>query len=315
MDKSINIAKGIAISSMVIGHAISHETYLSMFIYKWHMPLFFFVSRFFFKYNKYTFKDFLIRKIKTLYMPFIIWSLLILSLHNLLVKIHIDSLPYYGLQEFKMLTYRIIFELKQYEPLLGTFWFLIQLLIVNILSYIFFSFLKYIKESIHLTAKFFILFLSLSFSILSNKYDICIYYNINYITFLALAFFITGNILKSFHLIGKRQLIYSTLILLISKWSFKEMINLSYNEIIFYYLIGICGIIIIYNLSIILTNTRFVGNIFSYMGQRSISIMILHFSCFKLVSMLIIYYYKLPISYMSSHPVIENVLMENIHIY
>lgn len=57
----------------------------------------------------------------------------------------------------------------------------------------------------------------------------------------------------------------------------------------------------------ILTNTRLIGNIFSYMGQRSMSIMILHFSCFKLVSILIIYYHKLPVSYMSSHPIIENI--------
>lgn len=308
MDKTINIAKGIAIFSMVIGHVINHESSLSIFIYKWHMPLFFFFSGFFFNIQKYKFKNFLIRKIKSLYIPFILWSLLILGLHNFLVKIHIDSLPYYGLHEYKLLTYRIIFELKQYEPLLGTFWFLVQLLAVNIFSYLFFLCIKYIRKDIHFIAKSLILCLSVILSILFNKYNICIYYHINWITFLALVFFITGNILNSFHLTGKKQLIYSTLFLfIISQWSFKEMINLSYNEIILYYLSGICGIIIIYNFSMILTNTGFIGNIFSYMGQRSMSIMILHFSCFKLVSILIIHYHKLPVSYMSSHPIIENI--------
>lgn len=56
MDKTINIAKGIAIFSMVIGHVINHESPLSIFIYKWHMPLFFFFSGFFFNIQKYKFK-------------------------------------------------------------------------------------------------------------------------------------------------------------------------------------------------------------------------------------------------------------------
>lgn len=292
---------------MVIGHVLSHDHILSIFIYKWHMPLFFFFSGFFFDPKKYTLKDFLIRKIKTIYIPFVVWSLLTLYLHNYLIKVHIDPLPYYDFSTFKLFTYRIIFELKQYEPLLVTFWFLIQLLIVNILAYLLFLFYKLTREKYLRFQQYVTIILSLSLCIIFNKYNICLYNHINYITFLALSFFFTGNILKSFSMIGKGKLISSLFIILISDWSFQEMINLNYNKTIFYYVAGISGIIIIYHLSITAENIKIIKELLSYIGKRSISIMILHFISFKLINILIIYYYKLPTSVMSDFPIIENV--------
>lgn len=41
MNKTVNIAKGLSIIAMVIGHVLSSDNILTIFIYKWHMPLFF----------------------------------------------------------------------------------------------------------------------------------------------------------------------------------------------------------------------------------------------------------------------------------
>lgn len=143
-DNTVSIARGIAIIAMVVGHAVPHDTLLATFIYKWHMPLFFFFSGYFFCVDKYSFGKFAYRKIKSLYIPFVIWSLLLLSIHNVLIKYHISDGTIIDLHTFKLFAFRIIFQMRQSEPLLGTFWFLVQLFFINFLAY----FIFYVKKKI-----------------------------------------------------------------------------------------------------------------------------------------------------------------------
>lgn len=72
----IDTAKGMGLLLVIAGHL--NVPYLSTWIYFFHMPLFLFLSGVVFSPDKYTFKDFLIKKIKTLVVPyfslgFIIW--------------------------------------------------------------------------------------------------------------------------------------------------------------------------------------------------------------------------------------------------
>lgn len=310
-DKSVNIARGMAIIAMVIGHAIDSDSFLRIFIYKWHMPLFFFFSGYFFDMNKYKFKDFAMKKFRVLYIPFIFWSLFILCLHNALVTYNINTPPYIDLQKFKIFAYRAVFEMRQYEALLGTFWFLSQLLFVNLLAYA----IYYIKKRIiRYNSNFVdlgIILLLLIGSIAFCKYHILFYHNIDYITLLALAFFVTGKLLKP--IIQRQrnyQLIFSIIIILFSEWSFQEMIALQYWDIAVYASVAICGIIMIYNLSEIIGKNKYASTLLSFVGHNSFSIMILHFASFKIVSLLIIIYYALPIRTLSNHPVISGVTWE-----
>ncbi len=68
----IDIAKGIGIICVVIGHVIPYGP-LWYFIYSFHMPLFFFISGMVCNYSKYTIKAFVYRRLKTLLIPFIFW--------------------------------------------------------------------------------------------------------------------------------------------------------------------------------------------------------------------------------------------------
>lgn len=308
MNQTVNIAKGIAIISMVIGHVISSENFISIFIYKWHMPLFFFFSGYFFNAEKYSVQQFLYKKIKTIYFPFVFWSLLILYLHNILIDVHINPLPYYDLQKFKILTYRIIFELRQYEALLGTFWFLIQLLIVNILACIIFQITtNKLSPKYFYYSKICILIISLICCIIFNKYHLLFYYHFGWISLLSFSFFVSGYILKSYDLSKKWILIFSIIVLTFSGQSFKEMIALNYNEILPYSITALCGIILVYNISSIIKNIQLIGKLLSFIGQQSYSIMILHFASFKIVSYLIVKYNNLPSDNIAEHPVIHNV--------
>ncbi len=75
----MDVAKGITILLMILGHAAIPEP-LSNFIYSFHMPLFFIASGWMTNWNKYSISDFAIRKAKSLAVPFIIYSSIVLVL-------------------------------------------------------------------------------------------------------------------------------------------------------------------------------------------------------------------------------------------
>lgn len=71
-DKSIDISKGIGIISVVYGHLVC---LIEREIFLFHMPLFFLLSGYFFS-AKDTIRDFLIKKIKSLLLPFLLFYIL-----------------------------------------------------------------------------------------------------------------------------------------------------------------------------------------------------------------------------------------------
>lgn len=76
----IDIAKGIAIILMVLGHT-SIPTFFSNFIWAFHMPLFFIASGWTTNWQKTNFKGFTKRKLQTLLVPFLIYSFFVILLH------------------------------------------------------------------------------------------------------------------------------------------------------------------------------------------------------------------------------------------
>lgn len=77
----LDVAKGITIILMVLGHS-SIPDGLSRFIYAFHMPLFFISSGWVTNFTKYNIVDFILHKARTLLLPFIIYSAIVLVLIN-----------------------------------------------------------------------------------------------------------------------------------------------------------------------------------------------------------------------------------------
>lgn len=69
-----NILKGIGIFLVILGHAGSVNGNIINVIFSFHMPLFFFISGFFFKET--TLKDFLVKKGKRILIPYALFSFL-----------------------------------------------------------------------------------------------------------------------------------------------------------------------------------------------------------------------------------------------
>lgn len=90
----IDVLKGIGIILVVFGHVYSKNP-VSIWIYSFHMPLFFALSGFIFaaySYNKkVSFKDYFIKKLKSLIVPFILFRM-ILVLYWLAVERHFREL-------------------------------------------------------------------------------------------------------------------------------------------------------------------------------------------------------------------------------
>lgn len=77
-DQRWDIFKGFAVFLVVLGHLTDDNTVLETLIYTVHMPIFFIVSVYFawYSFEKNTVKDNIIKKTKTLFLPWITWSAL-----------------------------------------------------------------------------------------------------------------------------------------------------------------------------------------------------------------------------------------------
>ena len=87
------IMKGIAIISVVFGHC-PPNSFVSNFVNQYHLSVFFFVAGYFFK-EKYldSLRMYIVRRIKSLYMPFVSFCLAFLLLHNLFYQVGFYSEP------------------------------------------------------------------------------------------------------------------------------------------------------------------------------------------------------------------------------
>ncbi|WP_261379745.1 acyltransferase family protein [Bacillus licheniformis] len=71
----IDVSKGVGIILVVLGHTPTPD-WLKTFIFAFHMPLFFFLSGLVYHDGNMTFTSFLLKKIKTLLLPYFIFSVL-----------------------------------------------------------------------------------------------------------------------------------------------------------------------------------------------------------------------------------------------
>lgn len=120
----IDLAKGIGIILVLIGHSKFLPITLKNYIYSFHMPLFFILSGYVFS-NKYNFKDFLKKKVKTILFPYLFFFViyfLFFSFKDLYLGVHHIFNNFIGL----------FFQLNGY---VYAIWFLICLFFTQIIFY------------------------------------------------------------------------------------------------------------------------------------------------------------------------------------
>ena len=123
---SFDILKGIGILYMVLGHSSAGGDAMSHYIHAFHMPLFFFVSGYFFNVKKYpTFKAFLWNELRTIMLPYTFFVILCQPLHYLYTKEF--DFKYFILSYFTSNHNRI--------DVSGAYWFLLCFFSVHILYF------------------------------------------------------------------------------------------------------------------------------------------------------------------------------------
>lgn len=80
----LDVAKAIAIILMVMGHT-SIPQMMNNYIFAFHMPLFFIASGWTTNWSKYSYRNFVWRRVKTLLLPFVIYSIIVL-----LIQMHFE---------------------------------------------------------------------------------------------------------------------------------------------------------------------------------------------------------------------------------
>ena len=286
----IDIAKGIGILLVVIGHSIDGHHLPGLYISSFHMPLFFILSGLCFNESKYPhFIPFLEKRIKTLLLPLAYFTVIMLILSTLLLK------EYYPLTK---LTYKF--------P--GATWFIFILFLSELFYYVTNRLLPGKKGKIlFLTGCLFI-------SAILHRKNITLPYNLCSI-FIAIFFYGLGHTLKNniISTITNVNKIIGILFLVIpalSVYFTKQSIDLNSNSLPFpegYYcliaIIGSMGILIASNKWFLLETP--VKRILLFIGQNTLTILVLHMFFISLCS-----HYITPfISAKLLYKIIEQLLM------
>lgn len=279
-DTSIDIAKAIGIILVVLGHT---EFFMKDFVYQFHLPLFFFLSGFVFNLSKIKSpKEFFIKKIKSLYIPFITFEIIFLIFHNLFVNIGFyNELSNFNLTySFRdyIINFLKILTMGYGEQLAGPLWFLIATLEINII----FAILA--KASDKIEKKFPILLLMISIIL----FFVGCYTNLPRMlsqSLIGMFFYCCGYIYKRYE--DKIKFKYPFFIISIAVLILCTVFNtvdISQLDITFKTLLIVSGLAGVYSVLFISKKFNFLKNKFIlYCGKNTIYILALHCLVFKIL--------------------------------
>jgi len=303
----MDIAKALAIILIVVGHAQSPFT---NFIYLFHVPLFFFVSGYFYK-TKYALHPLLFvkRKIIKLYIPFLIYELIFLMLHNYFITIGIYgsnyNVHYYNNNDFIYYFINTI-TFGNSEQLLEVMWFVTSLFTVHTLfvntNFLILKINRFNREII----RFIIIFTYFIIGLTLSSLNISLMRQID-TSLVAIFIYYLGYLYKVYEKKIPFNIYFFTLSLLtliIGSYSPKiDMLFNHYNNPFMFVFNSICGIYFIIYISKQFLNKNI--KIFTSLGKKTLIVMALHFLAFKIINIIQIYVYNYDISRLAEFPIIS----------
>ena len=279
-DTTWDAIKGIGIILMVVGHS-GCPMYIRNFIYLFHMGLFFYISGKFLKVNRGgQIIDFLKRKVKGLYKPFVVWSIIFTVLHNLFYKFG----WYNDIYSIKQLVWSVVkvFAFKDVsENLIGPIWFLKSLFFGSVLTYII---CLIPKRSVQM---FIVIILYVVSWYLGEHY---LPYLINREIGIVIAIYL-GFLLKDWvPVCNKLHLILLILILSFSAFFVKiDVVGCIWGPLGALPILTLLGVVFMFNIVTFIKNKfDIVFNGLSYLGKQSIYILILHWTAFHILSSILV---------------------------
>lgn len=121
----IDIARGIGIILVIIGHLPINNDFLLEWIYSFHIPLFFFISGYVYK-NDLTLRQFIMKKTKTIIVPYY-------SMAFILITFNVLFLKFQG--NFTAATFWVMLRGILVQDRFWTIWYFAALLVVEVIFY------------------------------------------------------------------------------------------------------------------------------------------------------------------------------------
>lgn len=311
-DNSVSIAKGLAIILMVLGHAQCPEL-VNKYLVMMRMPLFFFMSGYCFK-TKYLddARGYLWKRVTGIYWPYLKWSLFFLLVHNICFHLNIYSDEYgfegrvsslYTPSDFIHRAVSITTKMMKHEQLVGGYWFLKSLFVGSI---IFYATMKLLKG--HKVGMVLLLLLSLLLAYTNWKIP---YFHVGYCEFLAAFYLYCGHLYKNYQLNWHHNtwlnIVFVVIVGIGSVYWPASMLHLPYVKMLPYVVTSIMGLLVIFNISQHVSQCEHskIKQFLVYVGNYTFNVLTWHFLSMKLVSLMLIAIYDLPIKRLSEFPAIE----------
>lgn len=282
---SIDIVKGLGILCIVLWHLQGTAggdsrvlVFCRNYVNQFHLAFFFFMSGVFFKRDE-SWKSFLIKKIKRLYIPFVLANLLFLVFEFILHRITGDGQQ---ISSYLKWAVQICFGIS-WTNLGGATWFLVALFRIAIMY-------KIIYDLFHkfgITSLLIPVSIVISFCSLVAPHGYCISSTLYFFVFYALGDLLSNKIRQNSLFEGVYKyvaLLVSTVVLILSVATdlTGRIVGAGLWEIVISILVACAGIVFLI-LCGSLVKTKAIQNGLAYIGRNTMSILIWHFAAFKIV--------------------------------
>lgn len=333
----IDIVRGLLIICVVALHVGIPSLYWTNLLGSFHMAAFIFCSGFCF--NSQNIYDgpqkYFKKKLKQLYIPYVVFNVCFILLNNLLVMCNIYTnneafiLADIGIANFYGLTEKInlwdtvrrtagclLFGRFGEPQLGGATWFLRVLFTISIFFYIFqYVIYRFCKRNYTVISKWgqlgvAVLLLTIGWKghILgwNNTYQLLTCCSIYFV-------YVAGWLLAQTNIIGNLTLFvslitvaicYCTLNIISSEAAIGINANM-YSSISHLVIASLAGVIGCFAIASQLCKASIIGNVISCIGRQSLYIMLFHFVSFKIVTLLQVVYYEYPPYYLAAFPVLH----------
>ncbi|MCD4722735.1 MAG: acyltransferase family protein [Desulfobacula sp.] len=303
----MNYMKFFGVFYLLIYHSAIKQ--LNIFVILFFLQMFIFISGYFYK-DKYTQNPglFIKKRIRSLYLPFIIYCSLFLFLNNFFVDIKVYKPGMLLNNEMMWDQFLSILKLRPRQQMAGAMWFVSSLLITSTL----FCLLSFILKFISKKQRTYLLFFCIAAIFMSGihlsvlKIQIHPYIDIS---FVLLIFFYGGYLFKKNEdkiPINIYLAVTSFLMLRICmEFGFPQIPARRYINPPFLLMTGFAGIYLNIYISKKLAEFKKI-KLLNYIGQNTLAILALHFLSFKVINLLAIYCFNLPFDQLASFPIIKS---------
>jgi acyltransferase len=294
MNRTISIIKALGIIAVVSGHVGGD---LGGIFYLYHMPLFFLISGYLYN-DKYSNQllVFLTKKLKSLYLPYLIISISFILLRNFFIKIGIygtdPTLPnpvsYISTTQNIIINIQNAIIFKYEEPLLVALWFVVCLFNVSML----FAIIRYISLKINtinnLKTTFFIVVVCFFFGFYLVRINYRLPIQLDN-ALIALFFYYLGYIYRQY----ETKITFQGIFALLAFLALKQLrtygsINMHLQQFVdpsFYVLCGVIGIYANFWLGRKISNyNNIIAKSLVLIGENTFPILVLHLLALKIVT-------------------------------